>query len=121
MLNDTVLINDWHIIARSTDVVEGKPLRARLLAEDLVIWRTGERIMVWQDLCVHRGTRLSLGTIEDDTLMCPYHGWTYNADGQCVKMPAHPDQIPPARARVKAYRWRRALRLGLGHLGEPAA
>ena len=85
MLNDSVLINDWHVIARSTDVVEGKPLRARLLAEDLVIWRTGSRIMVWQDLCIHRGTRLSLGSIQTDTLMCPYHGWTYNADGQCVK------------------------------------
>ncbi|MBI1280295.1 MAG: Rieske 2Fe-2S domain-containing protein [Anaerolineaceae bacterium] len=104
MLNDSVLINDWHVIARSTDVIEGKPLRARLLGEDLVIWRTADRIMVWQDLCVHRGTRLSLGSIEDDLLMCPYHGWTYSADGQCVKMPAHPDQTPPTRARVQAYR-----------------
>lgn len=104
MLNDPVLVNDWHVIARSPDVVEGKPLRARLLGEDLVIWRTRDRLMAWQDLCIHRGTRLSLGSIENDLLMCPYHGWTYNADGMCVQIPAHPDQVPPAKARVKAYR-----------------
>lgn len=104
MLNDPVLINDWHIVVASRDVVEGKPIRARLLAEDLVIWRTGDQLMVWQDLCIHRGTRLSLGSIQDDKLMCPYHGWTYNTEGQCVHMPAHPDQIPPARARVVKYR-----------------
>ena len=60
MLNDPVLVNEWHVVARTTDVQEGKPFRARLLGEDLVLWRVGDRVMAWQDLCVHRGTRLSL-------------------------------------------------------------
>jgi len=48
-----------------------------LLEEDLVLWRVGEKIHAWRDLCLHRGTRLSLGKVEDQTLICPYHGWTY--------------------------------------------
>lgn len=104
MIHDPVLVHDWHVIARSPEIIEGQPYRARLLGEDLVIWRCGERLMVWQDLCIHRGTRLSLGKIIDDRIQCPYHGWTYNADGQCVHMPAHPGQTPPTKARVKAYK-----------------
>jgi phenylpropionate dioxygenase-like ring-hydroxylating dioxygenase large terminal subunit len=104
MINDPVLLNEWHVVARCTDVTESKPLGVRLLGEDVVVWRQGERLMAWQDLCLHRGTRLSLGSIEDGLLMCPYHGWTYSEEGRCVKMPAHPEQAPSPKARVRTYR-----------------
>src|SRR5262245_62045361 len=100
MLADPVLINEWHVVAAAADLGEGKPLAARLLGEDLVLWQIGERIHAWRDLCLHRGTRLSLGTVKDATLVCPYHGWTYDELGQCVRFPAHPTQTPPAKARV---------------------
>ncbi len=103
MIDDPILVNDWHVVARSVDVVEGEIRCARLLGEDLVLWRVGDRVMAWKDLCIHRGARLSLGEIRGETLMCPYHGWTYNAEGQCVRMPAHPEQTPPARARTIQY------------------
>jgi phenylpropionate dioxygenase-like ring-hydroxylating dioxygenase large terminal subunit len=103
VLNDPVLLHDWHVIARSSDVPEGGVCSARLLGEDLVVWRLNGRVMVWQDLCLHRGTRLSLGQIDGDALRCPYHGWTYNTNGQCIRMPAHPDQKPSAKARAFTY------------------
>lgn len=103
MIQDNVLLNDWHVVAWSRDVRENEPYAARLLGEDIVLWRTGDRIMAWQDLCLHRGTRLSMGRIDGETIICPYHGWVYNTDGQCVKIPAHPDQKPPTKARVRCY------------------
>ena len=104
MIDDPVLIEDWHPVARVEDLAGG-PISVRLLGEDIVLWRAGERFCAWQDLCVHRGTRLSLGRIVDgDRLECPYHGWTYSADGRCVLMPAHPDQAPPAKACVATFR-----------------
>ena len=105
MLRDPVLLDDWHVVAYAPDLAAGKPLGTRLLDEDLVIWRdAGGELHAWRDLCLHRGTRLSLGRIEDCTLICPYHGWTYNAAGQCVRFPAHPSQTPPAKARATVYR-----------------
>jgi phenylpropionate dioxygenase-like ring-hydroxylating dioxygenase large terminal subunit len=104
VLNDPVLLHDWHVVGRSTDLPEGGIKPARLLGEDLVLWRLNGKVMAWQDLCLHRGTRLSLGKIDGDALMCPYHGWTYNTDGQCIRMPAHPEQKPSAKARVQTYR-----------------
>ena len=103
MLNDPVLLNDWHVVAYAPDLKEGKPMAVRLLEEDLVLWRVGNSIHAWRDLCLHRGTQLSLGKVENDCLICPYHGWTYNGEGQCIRFPAHPNQKPPATARAKVY------------------
>lgn len=69
----------------------------------MVAWRSDGKIHVWQDLCLHRGAKLSLGKIERGNLVCAYHGWTYRHDGKCVSIPAHPDQSPPSKACVKTY------------------
>ena len=105
MIDDPVLIDDWHPVARVEQFEGGGPVAARLLGEDLVVWRSGGEFFAWRDLCMHRGTRLSLGRVVDGVrLECPYHGWTYATDGRCVLMPAHPDQAPPAKACVPVYR-----------------
>ncbi|MFN8458415.1 MAG: aromatic ring-hydroxylating dioxygenase subunit alpha, partial [Anaerolineae bacterium] len=119
MLNDHVLINDWHVVARSQDVAEGQLVATRLLEEDLVLWRCNGQVLAWQDLCIHRGTRLSLGKVEDEMVVCPYHGWTYNAEGRCLRIPAHPDQSPPAKARVKPYQAQERYGLVWVSLGQP--
>ncbi|HET8846383.1 MAG TPA: aromatic ring-hydroxylating dioxygenase subunit alpha [Ktedonobacteraceae bacterium] len=103
MIDDPVLINDWHVVAYAPNLPEGKPVAARLLDEDIVLWRVNGRTHAWRDLCVHRGTKLSLGKVENDTLICPYHGWTYNEEGRCIRFPAHPEQKPPATARATIY------------------
>lgn len=119
MIDDPVLINDWHPVATTGDLAEKKILAVRLLDEDIVLWQNGDRILAWQDLCVHRGTRLSLGRIEGETIVCPYHGWTYNTQGKCVRIPAHPDQTPPEKAHAKSYRVSVAYDLVWVSLGQP--
>lgn len=103
MIVDPVLLNDWHPVARSDALEDGQVMAARLMGEDLVVWRSGGEVMVWQDLCIHRGTRLSLGKVRNANLACPYHGWEYNREGRCVHIPAHPAQIPPEKAQTKRY------------------
>ena len=105
MIDDPVLVHDWHPVAAAEDLAGGGPIAARLLGEDIVLWQSGDEIYAWRDLCVHRGTRLSLGRVVDGSrLECPYHGWTYGTDARCVHIPAHPEQAPPEKARVVAYR-----------------
>jgi phenylpropionate dioxygenase-like ring-hydroxylating dioxygenase large terminal subunit len=57
-----------------------------------------------QDLCLHRGTALSLGWVADDRIVCPYHGWRYNAEGKCTLIPQQASPNIPAKACVKAFR-----------------
>ena len=120
MINDPVLVNDWHPVAHVRQLDTQNPLSVRLLDEDLVIWRAGDELLAWRDLCVHRGTRLSLGTVHGDRLECPYHGWTYNAAGRCVHIPAHPNQAPPVKAQAKTYRVKVGYEMIWVCLGEPA-
>jgi phenylpropionate dioxygenase-like ring-hydroxylating dioxygenase large terminal subunit len=120
MIEDTVLINDWHPVATSAGLTEGGVLGLRLLGEDIVLWRSNGQVMAWQDLCLHRGTRLSLGQVCEGLLVCPYHGWRYNPGGRCVHIPAHPDQTPPTKAVVKIYQVREQYELIWVSLGQPA-
>jgi phenylpropionate dioxygenase-like ring-hydroxylating dioxygenase large terminal subunit len=120
MIADPILIDDWHPVARSADLVEGAVKAARLLGQDLVIWRNAEGVHAWFDLCVHRGAKLSNGRVAADCLVCPYHGWNYGSDGHCVRIPAHPGQTPPVRAQATTYLAQERYGLIWVCLGTPA-
>jgi phenylpropionate dioxygenase-like ring-hydroxylating dioxygenase large terminal subunit len=116
------LRNYWYPVARSREVVD-TPLAARLLDEPLVLWRDPSgRVAAFYDLCIHRGTPLSLGWLDGDTLVCRYHGWGYNVDGACVRIPSLPDGAPiPRKARATAYKAQERHGLVWACLGEPVA
>jgi phenylpropionate dioxygenase-like ring-hydroxylating dioxygenase large terminal subunit len=103
MLNDPVVLDDWHVVARSADVPLGKVIGVRLLGRAIALWRDSEQLMAWQDQCPHRGAKLSLGVVQQGELVCPYHAWAFNHQGHCTKIPAHPDLPIPHRAQVQTY------------------
>ena len=93
----------WHPVALQQDL-QNAPLGVRLLEQDLVLWRDGAgQPHAWVDRCPHRGARLSLGRIMQDRLQCPYHGWQFDAQGHCQRIPAQPDLQPPAGYCVKIH------------------
>ena len=70
---------------------DGPPLRVRLLGEDLIAFRdTDGRVGMLADNCSHRGASLFFGRNEECGLRCVYHGWKFDADGNCVDMPNEP-------------------------------
>lgn len=120
MVDDPILREDWHVVARLSELPPESVTPARLLGVDLVVWRTGDHVQVWDDLCLHRGAKLSGGKVVDGCLMCPYHGWTYDKSGPCVKIPAHPSHKPPPRARAGVHPVKIAYGLVWTCLGTPA-
>jgi vanillate O-demethylase monooxygenase subunit len=116
----TALRRCWHPVAYAAEIGAG-PRAAGLLGHSLVIWRDSRGgLHAFDDLCVHRGTALSLGSVRADELVCPYHGWRYGADGRCTFIPqlADPGAVP-ARACVAAYRCRERYGLVWVALDEP--
>jgi len=94
----------WHAVAYARDVGSA-PCHTELLGEHLVIWRDSRRVAhAFRDLCIHRGTALSLGSVAGDDLVCAYHGWRYGVDGRCTAIPQleDPTRVPP-KARAVAY------------------
>ena len=72
---------------------DGRPLRVRLLGEDLIAYRdTAGRVGLLADNCSHRGASLYYGRNEEGGLRCVYHGWKYDVTGDCVDMPNEPPE-----------------------------
>jgi phenylpropionate dioxygenase-like ring-hydroxylating dioxygenase large terminal subunit len=108
---DVLLRRSWHAVARVDDI-GAAPVPVTLLDERLVLARLDGEIQAFDDRCPHRGAALSVGWIEDDCLVCPYHGWRYGADGACVRIPSLGEGAPlPARATLVPRRT--AVHLGL--------
>lgn len=105
MTIDPVLFNDWHPVALSARIVAGAITATDLLDTRIALWRdNGGTVHAWEDRCPHRGTRLSMGQIDDDTLRCAYHGWRFDGEGRCRHIPALPDLQPDRlKARVGAF------------------
>ena len=103
-----VLRRHWHPIA-GIDELDRNPVKAvRLMGEDLVLYKdlSGGYGLVDRQ-CAHRRADLSYGFVEADGIRCHYHGWQYNAQGQCVARP-YEDQIDPqarqkCKIQIKAY------------------
>lgn len=109
---DAALRQCWHPVAYAASL-GADPVAATLLGEPLVLWRSASGAAhAFRDACVHRGTALSLGRVENGEIVCPYHGWRYAPDGRCTHIPqlAEPTRVPP-KARVTGYRCEE--RLGL--------
>jgi len=93
----------WYPVSFCADLPQGKPLAFTLHDEPYVLFRDREgRICCLEDRCPHRMARLSSGRVVDGTLECGYHGWQFDGDGSCVRIPQlAPDQPRPERACVQ--------------------
>lgn len=83
----------WLPICMSEEVVEpdGAPVRARLLGEDLVVFRdTRGRLGVLGEHCPHRRASLAFGRNEECGLRCLYHGWKFDVEGNVLDTPCEP-------------------------------
>ncbi|MDF2963777.1 MAG: (2Fe-2S)-binding protein [Paenibacillus sp.] len=100
---DDVLAQEWIPAELSANIVN-QPLKVTVLGVGVVLFRSSLGVTALQDVCVHRGAPLSLGSVKENCIVCPYHGWEYNAEGMCIKIPQLPvDQKIPLKAHTKAY------------------
>ncbi|HEV8689533.1 MAG TPA: Rieske 2Fe-2S domain-containing protein [Ideonella sp.] len=94
--------NCWYPVAFCADLPPGQPLAFTLHDEPFVLFRDRQgRICCVEDRCPHRMASLSSGRVVDGVLECGYHGWQFDGDGACVRIPQlAPEQPKPARACV---------------------
>lgn len=98
-----LLTGSWFAAARSQAVC-ARPLRVVIFGTPLVLVRGSEGApWVFEDRCPHRGAALSRGRLTVAGLVCPYHGWSYGADGACTGIPGCPDPRLAAGIRLRTY------------------
>ena len=104
----------WIPAALSSEfVADGDPVRLMLLGEQLIGFRdTNGKVGVMDHRCPHRCASLFFGRNEEGGIRCVYHGWKFDADGNCLDManvPPHQD----FKHKVHAKAYRTAERAGL--------
>ena len=97
----------WLPVCMAEEVAErdGAPVRARLLGEDLVVFRDSNgRLGVLDEHCPHRGASLAFGRNEACGLRCLYHGWKFDVEGSVLDMSSEPEGAAIRQAiRARAY------------------
>ncbi|MFC0105997.1 aromatic ring-hydroxylating dioxygenase subunit alpha [Kibdelosporangium aridum] len=98
----TAFVRDhWYVAAYGHEI--GRELFSRtVLGEPLVFYRSTDGVVVaLADRCVHQRYPLSESRLDGDTIVCGYHGFTYDSAGTCVFVPGQ--ARIPRTARVQAY------------------
>jgi phenylpropionate dioxygenase-like ring-hydroxylating dioxygenase large terminal subunit len=98
-----VLRKFWYALMPTSKLDDG-PQPFTLLGEEIVVWKGKDgQPAALRDRCCHRTAKLSKGYVENGSIVCGYHGWTYDCSGTCVRIPQNPGHAIPAGARVKAF------------------
>ncbi|MBL1432923.1 MAG: Rieske family iron-sulfur cluster-binding protein [Gammaproteobacteria bacterium] len=94
----------WHIACPSTAVVDS-PFAVVMFSQYLVLFRDeqGKSVAV-EDRCAHRNMPLHLGKIVSGCIQCPYHGWSYQGNGELTHVPADADNdLICKKIKINAY------------------
>ena len=102
----------WYFVASRQDILKAKLIQKTWMGENVVIWSDEKgRVCVAEAYCPHLGAYLGPdggGSICGGRLVCPFHGFEYDAAGQCV---ATPYADPPKTARLRVFETREILGL----------
>ena len=98
-------LSGWFPVASSEDLPLRHVFQAKLFDREMAIWRADDgNVNVWENRCLHRGVRLSIGVNEGLELKCQYHGWRYaNKTAGCIYIPAHPANAPARQITNRTY------------------
>lgn len=79
----------WYVACLSKELLASRPLRRILFGTHLVLFRNEQKkAIALRDRCLHRNACLSEGEVHEGKICCPYHGWVYNEEGACVRIPS---------------------------------
>ncbi|MCZ6830163.1 MAG: Rieske 2Fe-2S domain-containing protein [Gammaproteobacteria bacterium] len=94
----------WFQVALSQDLAAGESRPLRYFGEEMVLFRTEDgQAKILDAYCPHMGGHLGYGIrkepgqggeVRGDTIVCPFHGWRFNGEGQCEEIP-YATHMPP--------------------------
>jgi cholesterol 7-desaturase len=90
----------WYNLLYSFELREPGQVRSvRALGREFAVWRDNDGLVhVFGAYCPHLGANLAIGgTVEDNCLKCPFHGWRFSPDGSAKDAPGC-NGAPPGKA-----------------------
>lgn len=101
-----LIYNMWYVAAHGSTLACGKTMKVTMLGEQLLLGRDHKGdVFALRDFCPHRGIPLSYGTFDGHEIECCYHGWKFNCEGACTKIPSLTEDDKTDITRIKAARF----------------
>jgi len=80
----------YRIVAKTSDIAQGKCLRVELGDRELLICHTAEGFFAVDNICSHSYARLDEGRLRGSLIFCPLHGGSFDVrDGRALGRPAN--------------------------------
>ncbi|HNB23813.1 MAG TPA: aromatic ring-hydroxylating dioxygenase subunit alpha [Candidatus Melainabacteria bacterium] len=93
----------WYVVAAANELKRQKPLAIKRFEQDIVLWRENNGSAVGMiDRCPHRSAKLSCGAVKDNLIECGFHGFKFDADGQCQLVPETQKAAPNLKVETLA-------------------
>jgi nitrite reductase/ring-hydroxylating ferredoxin subunit len=92
----------WFALGWGDDFPNGEVVARRYFEQDMAVFRTQSgRLVAVDAFCPHMGAKLTVGgRVDGECIVCPFHGWSWHADGQNVAIPYAENAMPTARIRT---------------------
>jgi phenylpropionate dioxygenase-like ring-hydroxylating dioxygenase large terminal subunit len=100
---DPEIPSGWYHVAYSEQVPAGAVIPVSIFGEETVLWRSEDnQPKMFSAYCPHLGAHIGYGgAVEGMSITCPFHGWRFDAKGQCIDVPY--SKSPPPRACLKKF------------------
>lgn len=80
--------NYWYAVAWAHDLKAGKILPIRIWNQSIALYRDSQnQVQAVENVCPHKGVAMDKGKVQGDAIVCGYHGWEFNGQGECVGIP----------------------------------
>ena len=70
-------------MAQLSSVVPGRGLRIEVDGKEIALFFVKGKVYAIDNTCPHEGGSLSEGDVQDEKVICPLHGWTFNVCTGC--------------------------------------
>lgn len=89
----------WTPAAKKQDLADGHAIECEVGGKRIALFRRGASFRAIGALCPHKGGPLFEGHVDGDTVICPWHAWTFDLNtGKCLGMPG---AVPAYRVKVQ--------------------
>jgi nitrite reductase/ring-hydroxylating ferredoxin subunit/alkylhydroperoxidase/carboxymuconolactone decarboxylase family protein YurZ len=97
-VESSTVVGSWHDVMTTAALADGQTTRIDSHGRGLFISREVDTFTVFDSRCAHQGTDIPLSALDDCTLTCPKHQWTFDVKtGACHKPGGNPLQQYPAK------------------------
>ena len=80
--------NHWYVVAWAHELKPGEILPVTIWEQAIALYRDSHhQVHAVENVCPHKGVAMDKGKVQGDAIVCGYHGWEFDGNGDCIGIP----------------------------------